>query len=72
MRTPSELLKCFLSSGEDIDSFLKSLSYEEVNVVIMITELLLKNPSIDRNTADTYETALSFFKEIRKGFIERN
>jgi len=72
MRTPSELLESFSNSGSSTDSFLKTLCYEEVTMVIMITELLLRSTSMSEDKANTYRKALEVFKSARKGFIERN
>lgn len=72
MRTPFELLESFSNSGYDVDSFLKNMCYEEVTMVIMITELLLRCTLMSKDKADTYRKALEVFKNTRREFIERN
>jgi len=72
MRTPFELLESFSNSGYDVDSFLKNMCYEEVTMVIMITELLLRCTLMSEDKADAYRKALEVFKNTRREFIERN
>lgn len=74
MRTPSELMELFVyhESKNDIDSFAKVLSYEEVTMIMMTIELMKKHPSLTKSDPETLQQALEFFGKIRKEFIERN
>jgi len=70
MRTPSELMELCLQY-ENFDQFAETLSYEEVSMVCMTIELLMRMPSTIHKK-EMYESALEYFIKARKKMIERN
>lgn len=74
MRTPSELMRLLeqYESTNDFETFAKNLSYEEVVMIIMTMEFIMRNPSLTSLKIETFQQALEFFKKIKKDHIERN
>jgi hypothetical protein len=74
VRTPAELFRLFLQYDQtnDFELFIAGLSFEEITMICMVTELMLKNPSIAPQKEQMYKAALNCFKEARKKLLERN
>ena len=74
IRNPSELFELFVQheSSDTFDAFINDLSYEELTMIMMITEVMLKNPSITPQKQEMLRVGLGVFKNARKKFLELN
>lgn len=74
MRTPSELMNLFAlyDSQGKFEEFVDLLTYEEVTMMMMVAELLLKNPSLDELKIKMYKSFLETMGGKRKQLLERN